>query len=156
MGVVHLLHWGELASLDVESHLLIGITERHASGCEAVNLLHAEHEVVARIVEDMLVHLHLAHHGVDHRENSLDFIERRQEILLGELQVAEIAHRQIVGDHCDLEWQRLQTVATCARQFKHIGIFLVRHNRRAGGELVGEFDEREVLRIKHTCVERQF
>ena len=104
----------------------------------------------------MLVHLHLAHHGVDHRENSLDFIERRQEILLGELQVAEIAHRQIVGDHCDLEWQRLQTVATCARQFKHIGIFLVRHNRRAGGELVGEFDEREVLRIKHTCVVRQF
>ena len=25
VGVVHLLHWGELASLDVEPHLLIGI-----------------------------------------------------------------------------------------------------------------------------------
>ncbi len=48
----------------------------------------------------------------------------------------------------DLGRQRLQTVATCTQDLKHIGVLLMRHDARAGGERIGQGDEAEVL----TCI----
>ena len=107
VGVVDFLVRRELVGLDVKSHFLIGVAEGHALRSEAVDLFNGEHEVVTRIVEDMLVDTHTRHDVGGHTEAGEQLIEGWQEDFLDFLQVAEIAARQIVHNHHHLRWQSL-------------------------------------------------
>ena len=137
VSVMDVLVGHEVACLDVETHLLVGIAERHAVGGKAIDLLDGEHRVVHRIVEDMLVHLYLVDDIGSHLETVLELVERRQEHLLDNLKVAEVAHGQIVHYQCHLLWQGLELVALGADEFEDVGILLMRHDRRTGGALLG-------------------
>ena len=154
MCVVDVLAWGEAAGFDVQTHFLVGIAERHALTGKAVHFLHRENRVVYLVVQYMLVHLHLVDDVGRHDEAVLQLVECRQEGLFDDLQVAEIAARQVVHNQRDGLRQCLQLVAFGTGQFKHVWVFLVRHDARAGGAVVGQFHETEVLAVEHAGVER--
>lgn len=75
VGVVDFLVRRELVGLDVKSHFLISIAERHALRSEAVDLFNGEHEVVTRVVEDMLVDTHTRHDVGGHTEAREQLVE---------------------------------------------------------------------------------
>lgn len=75
VGVVHFLAGGEAAGLDVETHLLVSIAERHALARQAVDFLHAEDERVAVVVEDVVVHLDFVHDVGGHLQAVLQLLE---------------------------------------------------------------------------------
>ena len=118
----------ELASLNLQSHLLVSVPERHAGGGKAVHLLHREHGVIHRVVEDVVVDLHLVDDIGSHAQAVVELVEGGQEHLFYYLQVAEIAHGQVVHYHHYLLRQALQLVALGAYQLKHVGVLLVRHD----------------------------
>ena len=141
------------ASLNVKTNFLVGIAEGHAFRRKAVHLLNAEHRVVHRIVENVLANLYLINYIGCHLQAVLQFVESRQEDLLDDLQVTEIAHGQVVHDERHLLWQCLQLVAFGTNQFKDIRILLVRHDATARGAFLGQLDKREVLRVKQAGIE---
>ena len=156
VSVMHLFLRSEFSSLDVESHLLVGIAERHTGSGKAINLFHREHKVVAAVVENVFVHLDFRHHSVHHVNYVVNLVESRQKLLFCELQIAEVARRQIVGNQRHLHGQRLQFIAFGTSKLKHVGVLFMRHNRRAGGVFVGQLDEPKVLRIKHAGIKSKF
>ena len=153
VGVVDVVRGLERTSLDVESHLLIGIAEGHPVGSQAIHLFDREHRVVHRIVENVLIDLYLINNVGRHLQTVLQFAKGWQEDLLDDLQVAEVAHGEVVHDERYLLRQRLEFVALGADKFKHIGILLVGHDAGARRTLLGEFHEREVLRVEQAGVE---
>ena len=156
MGVVQVLVGGEAACLNVESHLLVGIAEGHARSGETVDLFNREHGVVHGIVEDVAVNLHFVNNVCAHGEAVLQFVKGRQEDLLDNLQVAEIAHGQVVHDEHNLLGQSLNLVRFGTYQLKYVGILLVGHDAGARRAFLGQLHEGEVLRVEQTGVEGQF
>lgn len=155
VGVVHFLAGGEAAGLDVETHLLVGVAEGHAFAGQAVDFLDAEDERIAVVVEDVFVHLDRVHDVGGHLQAVFQLLEGRQEDFLDDLQVAEVARGQVVGNHHDLLGQRLDLVALGAGQLEDVGVLLVGHDAGAGGTLVGQLDEAEVLAVEQAGVEGQ-
>ena len=102
----------------------------------------------------MLVHRHLVYDVGSHLQAVFQLVERREEHLLDDLQVAEIAHGQVVHDEHDLLRQALKLVALGPDELKHVGVLLVGHYRRAGGTLLGQLHEGEVLTVEQACVKR--
>ena len=153
MGVVHFLPGDELASLDVKSDLLVGIAERHPFACQTVHFFYGEHEVVARVIENVFVHFESRDDVGCHLQAFSQFLESRQEDLLDDLQVAEVAAGQIVHDEGDLLRQSLQLVALGARELKDVGVLLVRHNAGTCGAFFRKLDEAEVLAVEEAGVE---
>ena len=145
VSVVNVFVGSEVTCFNVESHLLIRIAERHTFSRESVDLFDREHWVVYRIVEDVLLHLHLVDYISSHLQAVFEFIEGRQESFLDDLEVAEVSHREVVHDHGDGHRQSLQFVALSSGQFEDIWVLLVRHDAGAGGAVGWEFDEAEVL-----------
>ena len=101
----------------------------------------------------MLIDLYLINNVGRHLQAVLQFAKGRQEDLLDDLQVAEVAHGEVVHDERHLLRQRLELVALGADEFKHIGVLLVRHNAGACRTLLGKLHEREVLRVEQAGVE---
>ena len=155
MRVVHFLAMREVAGFNVEPYLLVSVAERHALACQAVNFFYTEDKQVFIVVKDMLVHLDFIHDIGGHLQTVFQFLEGRQEDFLDDLQVAKIARRQVVGNHHDLLGQRLELVALGTRQFKDIGILLVRHDAGTGSAVVGKLDKAEVLAVEHAGIESQ-
>ena len=153
---MHLFDGGETSGFDVESHLLVGITERHTFGGKTIDLFDREHQVVARVVEDVLVDSDVLHHERHHTQNVLQFVERGKEDLLDDLQIAEVTRGEIVSDHHNLLGHTLQFVTLGAREFEDIGVLLVGHDGRAGGEGIVQLDEAEVLAREHASIEGKF
>ena len=136
MGVVHVFVGCKVSGFDVQSHFLVSIAERHAARGQPVHFFHAEHVVVFRVVKDMLVHLYLIDNVGRHAQAVLQFLECREEYFLDDLQVAEVAARQIVHDEYDLLGQCLDFIALGTRQLEHVRVFLVRHDTRPRGAVV--------------------
>ena len=97
VGMMNLMISLELASLDVKTHLLVGIAEGHTTGSQTVHLLDREDRVVHRVVEDVLIHLYLIYNVSGHLQTILQFVEGRQEHFFNNLKVTEIAHGQIAA-----------------------------------------------------------
>ena len=91
MGVVDFLARLEVASFNFHSHLTVGIAEGHALGSQTVHFLNAEHKVVTWVVENVFVHLQSTYNVGCHTQTVTQFLEGRQEHLLRNLQVVEIA-----------------------------------------------------------------
>lgn len=111
VSVVDILVWLEFSSLDFQSHFLVSVAEWHSVGGKLVYFLYREHWVVTRIVEDMLVHFHLIDDVGCHLEAVFQLVESWQEHFLDNLEVAEVAHWQIVHDEHNLLRETLQLVA---------------------------------------------
>ena len=92
VGVVNVLVGLKLASLDFQSDFLVSITERSSVGSQLVYFFYREHRVVARIVEYVLVHFHLVDDVGSHLQAVFQLAEGREEHLLDDLQVAEVAY----------------------------------------------------------------
>ena len=134
--VVDFLFGNELPGLDVEPDLLVGIAERHPLAGQAVHLLYGEHQVVARVVEDVLVHLELCDDVGGHLQALSQLLESGEEDLLDDLQVAEVAAGQVVHNERNLLRQSLKLVALGASQLEDIRVLLVRHDAGAGRALL--------------------
>ena len=67
--------------------------------------------------------------------------------LLDDLQVAEVAARQIVHNEYNLLGQCLDFIAFGTRQFEYVRVFLVRHDARPRGAVVRQLDETEVCEL---------
>ena len=155
MGMVDFLAGLEPTGLDVHAHLLVSIAEGHALGCQAVHLFDAEHQVVAGVREDVLVHLHAADDVGGHRQAVAQLLEGGQEDLLQNLQVAEIAAGQVVHYQGYLLGQGLQFVALGTCQFEDVGVLLMGHDAGARGALLRQADKAEVLAIEEAGIEGQ-
>ena len=151
--VVDFLFGNELPGLDVEPDLLVGIAERHALAGQAVHLLYGEHQVVARVVEDVLVHLEPCDDVGGHLQALSQLLESGEEDFLDDLQVAEIAARQVVHNERNLLRQSLKLVALGASQLEDIRVLLVRHDAGAGCALLRQLDETEVLAVEEAGIE---
>ena len=151
--MVHAFVGGKVSGFDVQSHFLVSIAERHAARGQPVHLFHAEHVVVFRVVKDMLVHLYLIDNVGRHAQAVLQFFESGQEDFLDDLQVAEVAARQIVHNEYNLLGQCLDFIAFGTRQFEYVRVFLVRHDARPRGAVVRQLDETEVLRVEQAGIE---
>lgn len=156
VGVVDVELWIEITIFDGEPNLFVGIAEWSSFGSKSINFFDRVHEFVSGVASDVGVYFNVVEHASCHVEDSDYRVEGGEERFFDELEVAEVAGGEIVGNQCDFHGESLQFVAFGSSQFKHVGVFLVRHNRRAGGELVGEFDEAEVLGIEHASVEGEF
>ena len=128
VSVVNVLVRGEIARLNVESHLLVSIAERHTLACQAVYLLDGENRVVHRIVENILPNLHTIDNICGHFQAVTQFLKGWEEHLFYYLKVAEIATRQIVLYECDLRRKSLQLIALGTDELENVRILLVRHN----------------------------
>ena len=128
MSVVDILVGMECAGLNLQSHLLIGIAERHSGSGKLVDFLDREHRVVHRVVEDMLVDFHLINNVSRHLQAVAQLVEGREEHFLYLLKVTEIARRQVVHDEHNLLWQALDLVALGTDKLEDVRILLVRHN----------------------------
>lgn len=156
VGVVHFFVVCELSGFDIQSHFLVGITERHAFSCQTVDFFHAEHVEILVIVQDVFVDLDLVHDVGCHVQAVFQFLKCRKEHFLDDLQVAEITGRQVVHNHHDLLRKSLDLVAFGAGQLEYVRVFFMRHDAGAGGTFVREFDKSEVLTAEHAGVESHF
>ena len=153
VGVMDFFLRHKLSGLDVEPNLLVGIAERHSFGSQTVDFLDGEHQVVAWVVEDVLVHLEPSDDVGGHLQAFSQFLESGQEDLLDDLKVAEIATRQVVHDERNLLRQSLELVAFGASQLEDVGILLVRHDAGTGCALLRQLDETEVLAVEEAGIE---
>ena len=156
VGVIDVELRIEITIFDGETDLFVGIAEWSSFGSESINFFDRVHEFVARVASDVGVYFNVVEHASCHVEDSDYRVEGGEERFFDELEVAEVAGGEVVGNHCDFHGESLEFVAFSSSQFENVGVFLVRHNRRAGGELIGEFDEAEVLGIEHASVEGEF
>ena len=156
MCVMHLLAVWEVSGFNVQSHFLISIPERHTFTCQAVHFFHTENKQVFVIVEDMFVHLYFIHDIGSHLQTVFQFLESRQKDFLNNLQIPEIAGRQIIGNHHNLLWQWLQFIALGTRQFKDIRVLLMGHNAGTCRAIIRQLHETEVLTVEHTSIKSQF
>lgn len=79
MGVVDVVVGVEVAALDFESDLFVGIAEGSAFGCETVYFLDGVHEAVARIASYVGVDLDVGEHASGHVENGDDGVRCGEE-----------------------------------------------------------------------------
>ena len=82
----------------------------------------------------MLFHADVAEQERRHRQAASQIGNRREEHFLEQLQVAVVAQRQVRRHHRDLVGQSLKQVALAPDQFPDVGILLVRHDARPGGQ----------------------
>ena len=101
----------------------------------------------------MLVDGDAAHHLFDHAQAIFQLIESREKYLFDDLQIPEVARRQIVGDEGYLVRKSLYFIAFGPCKFEYVGIFLMRHDARSGGVSIGQFDESEVLGVEQASIE---
>ena len=151
--VVDFLFGNEFPGLNVETDLLVRIAEWHPLAGQAVHLLYGEHQVVARVVEDVLVHLEPCDDVGGHLQALSQLLESGQEDLLDDLQVAEVTARQVVHNERNLLRQSLKLVALGASQLEDIRVLLVRHDAGAGCALLRQLDETEVLAVEEAGIE---
>ena len=104
----------------------------------------------------MLVDLHLVDDVGGHLQAVLQLVERREERLLDNLQVAEVTARQIVHDEGDGLRQSLYLVALSASELEHVRVLLMRHDARTCGAVVWKLHKSEVLTVEHASVEGEF
>ena len=97
--MMHCLVMREIASLNVQTDLLISISERHAFAHQTVYLFNAENKQVLIVIQNMLVHFDFIHNIGRHLQTILQLPESRQEYFLNNLQIAEIPGRQVIGYH---------------------------------------------------------
>ncbi len=153
VGMMDVLARCEVTSLNLQTYGLVGITEWHSVGCQTVHFLYGEHEVVARVVENMLVHFHLIDDIGCHLQAVFQLTEGRKEYFLDDLKITEIAYWQVVHDEHHLLWKALELVALGTNQFEYIWILLVRHDAGTRGALLRQLDEAEVLTVEHAGIE---
>ena len=153
MGVVYFFLGREFSCLYVEANLLVSIAERHTFASQTVDLFDGEHEVVAGIIENVLVDFEPGDDVGRHLEALAQFLESRQEDFLDDLQVTEVTAGQVVHDECYLLWQSLQLVTLGASQLEDIGVLLVGHDAGACGTLLWQLNEPEVLTVVETGIE---
>ena len=82
-------------------------------------------------------------------EREVDAAEQRR---LQQLQVALVARGELGDDAERLDEAGLRGCAAAAQQLEHIRVALLRHDRRAGGERVGQLHERELLRVEEADI----
>ena len=127
MGMTDISVRYEFSSFNFQSHLLVGVSERHTVGSESIYFFHREDRVIHGVVEDMFVHLNLVYYICSHLQTVFQFVKGRQEHLFYNLQVTEISAWQVVHDKCNLLWQSLYLIALCSDEFKHVRILFVWH-----------------------------
>lgn len=76
----------EFARFYIQTDLFVSVAERHTLQYEAVHLFYAEQQGIFVIFQNMVVHLHFAHHVCYHADTILQFVESRQEHLFDNLQ----------------------------------------------------------------------
>ena len=135
--------------------LAVGIPERYAGLYQVVDLLHAERQLVLRVAHHIGDYLHPPDGIFNNVEAVVQFLEDREEDLLQDLHVAEVAAREIAGDEADGVRHALELVAVCPHQLEHIRILLVRHDAGACGQRVRQVDEAEVLAGEQAAVHRE-
>ena len=84
-------------------------------------------------------------HEIAHRKAFGQRRGGRKKDVLQQLQIAVVAQRQVGHEQRDLVGNALQAVALAAHDLEDVGILLVGHDARSGGQLVGERHEAEVL-----------
>ena len=154
MGVVYLARRLILATLHLHTHLTISVAERHTAERQAINILDRKQIVVLAIRNDVAVDTNVLQHKVAHIEARADLGRCREDNILQQLQIAMITQRQISRQQRNLVRYSLQAVALTAHNLEHVGILLVGHNARSGGQFIGEAHETEVLAHKQTNVHR--
>ena len=152
MSMVYFFCMREFSSFNIQANLLICITKRHTFTCQTIHFFHAKNKEVFIIVKDMLVDLYFIHDVSCHLQTVFQFLKSRQENFFYNLQITEIAGRQIIRNHHDLLGKRLQFIAFSTCQFKDIGILLMRHNAGPRGTVIRQFHETKVLAIKHASI----
>ena len=102
MGMMHLFVMSKFASFNIQSYLLISITERHTFCCQTVNFFHTEYIQIFIIVQYMLIYLYLIHNVSRHTQTIFQFFECGKENLFDNLQITEISGRKIIHYHHNL------------------------------------------------------
>ena len=78
-----------------------------------------------------------------HAEDRLERVHRVEERLLVLLHVGVVREGQAFHRREDRDEIAVQAPALATHELGHVGILLLRHDRRAGGERIGELDEPE-------------
>ncbi len=136
--------------------MFIRIAERHAGQHKFVHFLHAEQEFVALGFQNASFHFDIGQHQVHHGKAALQVLNGWKKLFFQQLQVAVVPGRQVGRQHRNIAGQRDDLVASCANEFKHVGIFFVRHDAGAGREFVGKLDESKILVHKQTGIHGLF
>ena len=111
VGMMDVLARCKVTSLNLQTYGLVGITEWHSVGSQTGHFLYGEHEVVARVVENMLVHFHLVDDIGCHLQAVFQLTEGRKKYFLDDLKITEIAYWQVDHDEHRLLWKALEHVA---------------------------------------------
>ena len=152
MSMVYFFSMREFTCFNIQTNLLICITERHTFTCQTIYLFHAKNKEVFVIIKNMFIYLYFIHDIGCHLQTVFQFLKSRKENFFDNLQITEIARRQIIRNHHDLLGKRLQFITFSTCQFKDIGILLMRHNAGPRGTVIRQLNETEVLTVKHTGV----
>ena len=118
--------------------------ERHAFANQVIRHFGRRHEtLLQRRGHALALHLHVAQHR---RENAQRDVQRRNRVeqrLFVFLHVAVIAQRQRFHQRQHRRQIAIDAPGFAANQFRHIRVFLLRHDAAAGAEGVAQFDKAE-------------
>lgn len=90
MGMMDILVWLEFTSFNLQSHCLVGISEWHSVSGKLIYFLNREHRIITRIIEDVLVNLHLVDDVSSHLQTVFQLVESWEEYFLDNLKITEI------------------------------------------------------------------
>ena len=93
--------------------------------------------------------------GRHHVQRLVADVQRTEQRRLDQLQVALVAGREFGGDAEHLDEAGLRGGRAPADQLEHVRVALLRHDRRAGREGVGQLHEAELTRIEEQQVRRE-
>ena len=145
----------ELSGLYLHAHLAICVAEGCAGLGAAVDLLHREGVLIFGVFHHVALHLDVLY-GVGRDVYAVFYLLKEgDEDLFYYLHVAEVAARQVARDEAYGVWRALNLVAMRADELEDVGVFLVGHDGAAGGHLLGQVDEAEVLAREEAAVKCQ-
>ena len=126
---------------------LVGLAERQALAHEIIGEIGGRREVLAGGGPHALgAEGERGQHGRQHAEDGQQGVDGVEERLLVLLHVGVVGQRQALHRRQHGHQVAVETAALAAHQLGHVGVLLLRHDRRAGGPGVRELHEAELGR----------
>lgn len=127
------------------AHHVMGFAERHAFLHEVISEVGREQRGIARGGQaGEGIHAGVQQHGAHQPHASAHGVGGVEQSFLVLLQIAIVGHGQPLEQREQRHEVAIHAPGLAARQLGHVGIFLLRHERRAGGVGVGDLDEVEL------------
>ena len=152
MGVMHRTGGTVFSALHCLAYLTVGITEGNSLKHKPVDILDRKDIIIAIFIKNVISDTNVPEHEFGHIKTLNHIGYGREEDIFHQLQVAVIAQRKVGREQGEFVGNRLQTIAFSTHYLEYVGVLLVGHDARSGGEFIGERHESEIIAHPETHI----